>query len=202
MANSRVCSLIVGSALALLALVGASTAAATENYSGATTLGAGTVTDFSLKSGTSASLTETGGSTLDTCTTSTVKMKKTNAGSSTTTVTAETTELTWGSCTFPTKTVTLGKVETHHIAATTNGTATADAEIGVTINTVFFGSCVYGVSAGTDLGIGTGGNPATFHANAVAKKLTGSAFACPETAKFTATYTSTSPAGDLHTEAS
>lgn len=189
-------------AVGLVACIAAASASATELYNGATTLKSGSVQDFTLKSGTSALLTETGGGTLDTCTGSTMKGKLTNAGSSTTTATGENTSLTWSGCTFPTTTVTLGKVETHHVTGTTNGTETADSEIGVTITTVFFGSCVYGVTAGTDLGLGTGGNPATFSANAVAKKLSGSAFACPETAKFVATYVSTEPAGDLHVEAS
>ena len=185
---------------ALMALT--ASASASELYNGATTLKSGTTMDLSLKSGTSALVTETGGSTLDTCTGSTVQGKITNAGSSTTTVTGEITALTWSGCTFPTTTVTLGKVESHHVTGTTNGTVTADAEIGVTVNTVFFGSCVYGVKAGTDLGLSTGGNPSTFSANAVIVKLSGSAFACPETAKFVATYVSTTPAGDVHMEAS
>ena len=187
-------------AMGLMAFAGS--ASATELYNGATTVKSGTVLDFSLKSGTSALLTETGGSTLDTCTGSTVKGKVTNAGSSTTTVTGENTSITWTGCTFPTTTVVLGKLEAHHVTGTTNATLTADAEIGVTINTVFFGSCVYGVKTGTDLGLVTGGNPATFTANAVAVKLSGSAFACPETSKWQASYTSTEPAGDLHAEAS
>lgn len=187
-------------AMGLMAFAGS--ASATELYNGATTLKSGTVLDFSLKTGTSALLTETGGSTLDTCTGGTVKGKITNAGSSTTTVTGENTSITWSGCTFTTDTVTLGKLEAHHVTGTTNATLTADSEIGVTINTVFFGSCVYGVLANTDLGLVTGGNPATFTANAVAKKLSGSAFACPETSKWVATYVSTEPAGDLHAEAS
>jgi hypothetical protein len=189
-------------ASALMGLVSVGTASATVTYNGATALKVGTVTDYSLKTGTSASLVNTSGESLNTCTTSTLKKKITNAGSSTTTTTGEVTQLTWGSCTFPTATVILGKLETHHITGTTNGTLTSDAEIGVTINTVFFGSCVYGVKSGTDLGVGTGGNPSTFHVNTVAIKLSGSAFACPETTKFTATYTSTEPSGDIHVEAS
>ena len=187
-------------AMGLMAFAGS--ASATELYNGATTLKSGTVLDFSLKTGTIAKLTQTNGEVLDECSGSTVKGKITNAGSSTTTVTGENTSITWSSCTFPTTTVVLGKLEAHHVTGTTNATLTADSEIGVTINTVFFGSCVYGVKAGTDLGLVTGGNPASFGANAVAIKLSGSAFACPETSKWVATYVSTEPAGDLHAEAS
>jgi len=188
--------------VAVAAALGAATASATELYNGATTLKSGTVLDFSLKSGTSTALLETGGSTLDTCTGSTIKGKITNAGSSTTTLTGENTSITWTGCTFPTVTVVLGKFEGHHVTGTTNFTVTADAEIGVTINTVFFGTCIYGAKAVTDLGLVTGGNPATLSINAVTVRLPGSAFACPETAKWFASYTSTEPAGDLHAEAS
>lgn len=190
-------------AAALMAFVGASTASATVITGSAGKLGVGSSLDFSLKTGTSALLVNTAGEELDKCSTSTVKGNITNAGGAAATVTGEIKELTWGGpCTFPTVTTKLGKLEIHHIAGTTNGTLTADSEIGVTINTVFFGSCVYGVTAGTHLGVVTGGNPATFHANAVAEKLSGSAFACPATSKWTGTYVNTTPAGALHVEAS
>jgi hypothetical protein len=218
----KMLGLFAMAAAALMAFAGA--ASATELYNGATTQKVGTVLDFSLKSGTSAILKETSppageGGTLDTCTGSTVKGEITSAGSSTTTTTGVNTfkekeivegkevvttktGITWSGCTFPTTTTIPGKLEIHHITGTTNGTLTADAEIGVTINTIFFGTCVYGVTAGTDLGTLTGGNPAHFTANAVAEKLSGSAFACPETSLWTGTYVSTSPAGDFHVEAS
>jgi hypothetical protein len=195
----------LGASLVILvafAAFGAAAASATELYGSSGTLGSKTILDFSLKSGTSALLTETGGGALDTCTGSTVKGEITNAGSATTTTTGKITSLTWSGCTFPTATVTLGKLEVHHNSGTESGFINADAEIGVTINTVFFGSCVYGVTAGTSLGALTGGNPATFEANAVAKKLSGSAFACPETSKWVATYVSTEPAGTLDVRAS
>jgi hypothetical protein len=183
-------------AAALTSFIGASTASATVLYKttpSLQTLGVGTILDFSLQSGTSASLVTTAGESLDTCTSSTVKGKITNEGSATTTTTGEITELTWGGCTFPTVTLVKGKLEVHHIAGTTNGLLTADGETTVTINTVFFGSCIYGVTAGTTLGELTGGDPAIFHANAVAKKISGSGFTCPETSKWTATYVSTEP---------
>jgi hypothetical protein len=189
-------------ATALLALVGTGTAAATAVYKGATKMGVGEKIDFSLKKETSGNFTETSGGTLDTCTGTTIKLSISQAGSSTTTTTGNVTELINTGCTFPTTAVILGKGEIHHISGTTNGILTADAEIGVTINTVFFGTCIYGVTAGTTLGTLTGGTPATFHANSVMKKLSGSAFACPETGKWTGTYVSTEPAGDLHVEAS
>jgi hypothetical protein len=150
---------------------------------------AGTILDFSVKTGTSAGLVTTTGEALDTCTGGTVKGKLEKAEPPTGSIES----LTWTGCTFPTTTTKLGKLEILHIAGTHNGTVKADAEIGVTVNGGFFGSCVYGVTAGTSLGTITEGKPATFTANAVAEKLTGSAFACPETAKWTAEYTLTEP---------
>jgi hypothetical protein len=199
-------------ATALMAFLGAGTAAASQSVLCKTAVnpcptaeiyGVGTVLDFSLKSGTSALLTETGGGTLDTCTESTVKSKITVAGGTEgKTATGENTSITWGKCTFPTVTVTLGKLKIDPIEKTTNGTLTADSEIGVTINTVFFGSCVYGVKEGSVIGTLTSGAPASFDANATAVKLSGSAFACPETSKWTATYVATEPAGTMHVETS
>lgn len=199
--------LSIAAALAAMAFVGAGTASATVLCKTTTTpcgsrVVNGTVIDASLIKETSALLTETGGGTLDKCTGSTAKGKITQEGSSTTTTTGSIEQLTWSGCTFPTTTVTLGKVEAHHITGTDNGTLTADAEIGVTMNTVFFGSCVFGVKSGTDLGTGTGGNPEIVDVNATAVKLSGSAFACPETSKFTATYVNTEPGGTLHFEPS
>jgi len=187
---------------ALMAFIGAGTASATELCS--TTLAPGAcpaaqkVTGalvFSLSEGTSALLKETGaeGGTLDTCKTSEVGGEITNSGSSTTTVTGSINKLTWGSCTFPTTTTVTGGLECHKITGTSNCTLTADGVTKVTINTVFFGTCVYTVESGESIGDLTEGNPAVFHANAVAKKQEGSNLACPETSVWTATYTLTSP---------
>ena len=137
----------------------------------------------------------TNGEELDKCSTSTIKGKLTNAGNSTSTLTASIEELTWGSCTFPTKTLTMGALEIHKIAGTSNGTVTADGAFEWTTNTVFFGSCLYGFTAGKDIGTITEGNPAAITINTVVEKFSGSNFACPETLKMAGTYTLTSPAG-------
>lgn len=90
------------------------------------------------------------------------------------------------------------------IAGTSNGTVRSDptgGEIRVTINTVFFGTCVYGVKGGAHLGVitegeavGGTGTVAHFTAeNAVAEKLEGSNFACPAKSLWSATYVLTSP---------
>jgi hypothetical protein len=191
----KMLGLLAMAAAALMAFAG--TASATELYSGATTQKAGTVLDFSLKSGTSTILKETSppngeGETIDTCTNSTIQGKITNAGSSTTTMTGENTSITWGGCTFPTTTTKLGKFQLHWTSGV-NGTVASDQEIAVTINTIFFGSCIYAATAGTSLGTLTGGNPATFHANATVERF-GESIICPKTAIWTGTYVTTSPA--------
>ncbi len=156
---------------------------------------AGTTLDFTLKSGTKAKLVETGkeeggeGKTIDECGTSTAKGKLESAE----TVTGSLESLTWASCTLPTKTLLAGKLEVEHIAGTHNGTVKADTTTEVTVNTILFGTCVYGPTAGVDLGELKEGKPATFVANAVVEKLTGSSVTCPKTAKWTAEYTLTEP---------
>jgi hypothetical protein len=150
---------------------------------------AGTELDFSLKSGASSLLVDTKGEELDKCSTSTAKGKIEKAEG----VTGPIESLTWESCTFPTKTLKAAQLEVQQIAGTHNGTVRADGTTEVTVNTVFFGSCIYGFTAGTDIGELKEGKPATFVVNAIAEKFTGSNFGCPETAKWTAEYTLTEP---------
>jgi hypothetical protein len=183
---------------ALMAFIGAGTASATVLCSTTVTpcpsaqiWPAGTVLDFSVPAGGSISLTDTTGEPIDTCKESTVKGKITNAGSSTTTVTGSVETLDWGGCNLPTTTIKVGNLEVHQITGTSNGTVTADGLFEVTINTVFFGSCLYSATTGTDLGTITEGKPAVFHAEAIVKKT--GACVGPETALWTGTYTLTEP---------
>jgi len=191
---------------ALMAFIGAGTASATKICS--TTVDpcpAGqhwptdTTLHFTLVEKGSALLTTTEGETINTCSKSTVTITTTNTGSSTETVTGDIKKLVWEGCNFTTTTNNLGALEIHKIAGTSNGTLTVDPQAGkipeVTINTVFFGSCVYGITSGVSVGDLTEGKGATaiFHANATAHKLSGSNLACPETAKWTATYQLTEP---------
>jgi hypothetical protein len=187
----KILSLAAVAAMALMAFA-ASSASATALYSGGTKLGAGSTIDFSIPSGKTAVLVDTTGEELDTCASSTVK------GTLSTATTGSIEELTWGSCTFPTKTVSTGNKLEVTGGTNTEGTVKADSTIEVTINTIFFGSCIYGVTSGTSVGT-IKGNPATFTANAVAEKFTGSNLACPSTSKWTGNYSSTSPA-ELHVE--
>jgi hypothetical protein len=188
---------------ALLASVGASSAAATEIYGSSGTLKSPNL-DWSLKTGTSMAFTNTAGTeTLLTCTESTIKATV-STGSSTTNPTGAISSMTWGKCSFPTGTTILGKLEIISVAGTTNGIVKADAEIGVTTNTVFYGSCIYGVMSSTTLGTLTGSasGPATLDISASTVKLSGSAFLCPESVKWVGIYTSTEPAGSEYVEAS
>jgi hypothetical protein len=171
-----------------------SSASATALYNGATKLGVGSTLDFSTKSGVKAKLTNTAGDqVLDECD-STVHATITNAGGAGVDVTGDITSLTWTNCTVPTATDVLGKLSVSWINFT-EGTVRADAEISVTINTIFFGICRYGVANGAHIGTikSYASSTAEFIANAVAEKQAGSEFACPTTTRWTATYVSTTP---------
>jgi hypothetical protein len=184
-------------AAALMAFLGAGTASATvicknnlntEKCSEPYAIGSeGTA---SLPSGTSATLTDTSGNTLDKCTASTVTGKLKSQGSGVPAF-SELTTLTFNSCTFTTKTVNPGTGELKWIAGTDNGTlVTSNTE--VTINTGLFGSCIYGIASGTHVGTTVGGNPGSMTLSIVVTRF-GSNFACPATTRFTAKYVATSP---------
>jgi hypothetical protein len=140
-------------------------------------------------------LETTGGVTLVTCTEHNVAFKTSNAGSSTSTVSANISSLTWGGCTSTTDTVTLGSLEIHHIAGTNNGTVTSKGTV-VTVNGIFGTSCLYGTGAGTVLGtlVGTkeAGKYAEIEINTVVTLQAGGSF-CPSTAKWTSTWRTTKP---------
>jgi hypothetical protein len=182
---------------ALLALAGAGTASATvicKNNLNTETCSepwpVGTEGTASLASGTSATLTDTTGNTLNTCTKSTVTGKLQSQGKGAPAFSTLTT-LTLENCFFVTKTVNPGSGELTWIKGTDNGTlVTRNTE--VTINTSLFGSCIYGTGSGTDMGTTVGGNPGSININTIVTRL-GTNFACPTTAIFTAKYVATSP---------
>jgi hypothetical protein len=198
----KMLGLVAVAAAVLTALVGAGTASATvlcknnlntekcsEPYA------VGTVGTASLPSGSSAIIEEVGpeGEALDVCNGSSVTETLQNAGSATTTVTGKVAAsgITWSNCTFATKTISGGEAELHWISGTDNGALTAKG-FEVTINTVFFGTCVYGLG-GTMKAWGTivGGAPGSFTANAIVSKISGSM--CPTEARVTAKYVNTEP---------
>ncbi len=136
----------------------------------------------------SAKLESTTGTTLDTCTAGTVHGVITSQGTTTSEISGPIESLTWGetgtSCTFPTTTITKGSLDGSPAAG--GGTTVKATSSAVTINTVLFGSCTYGVGTGVDLGaVANGGNHLTI--NAVVSKTAGGG-ACPESARWNATY--------------
>ena len=165
-----------------------STTACSEHY------GVGTVVEGTLTG--SAVLETTGGSTLDTCTGSTVSGKTTTTAATGAAVTGNVETLTWTGCTFPTATTATGSLEISHIASTDNGTLRGKGQE-VTINTGLFGACTYGTSAtgtGTHLGTVVGGKPAKLTINTIVPLTKNESGLCPAEARWTASYTVTKPA--------
>jgi hypothetical protein len=150
-----------------------------------------TVMDFSLKSGSSTKITDTSGNTLDTCTTSTLKGQLTANPEAKGTATVQIAELTWAGCTVTTDTVVPGALR-FEAEGSGNAVVSADAKIEWTVNV--FGSCNFGVEAGTTIGtLKEGiGSSAILVVNAIIRKLNGG-FICPETEKMVAEYTLTAP---------
>jgi hypothetical protein len=188
-------------AMVLMAVVGASTASATQldkvTSGGAKdTLGVGTFLGSSASVGTTLNLTDTAGNPIDTCKQGAVLSEITNAGGAGATVSGDITGLTWESCTQKTQTLALGTLEVHGIAGTDNGTVTGNGSK-VTIN-VFGVPCVYGTN-NTDLGVLTGVTSSTSHAtvdiNAVILEQDPKQFLCPDTGKWVGNYTVTNPTG-------
>jgi len=193
MKHIKTLGLTVASTVALMAFA-VSPASGTALYNGSTHLGTGSVIDFSIPAGGSAVLKDTSGNELEKCSTSTVKGEVTNAGGATATVRVNVVDWSFSICSFQFSTILKGAFEVHQIGAGTEGTVTALAEIGFTINTVLFGTCSYVFKPGVDLGVlkTASSGAATFNMNAVATKSSGG-IACPETGKWAATYTGTDP---------
>lgn len=200
----KIISLAAVAAMALMAF--ASSASATELYkrtaTGIETLKAGTTIEATLATGTSSNLTTTEGTVLNTCTTSSVKGTTANAGSATETVRGEVKKenLSWSNCTAgPVTTITGGELEIHWISGTTNGTLTAK-NFEVTTET-FLGKCTFVAGSATHLGTLTGATSSTTSAtmdiNAVVTRKVNDPDSglCPSSAKWTGTYTVTSPLG-------
>ena len=166
----------------------------TELYKGAETLGKGTALGLSLQSGSTAVLSTTDGSSIvDTCSGSTLEAS--TAAAEGAPLTASITALTWGpTCSVTTHTLTNGSLSITHIPGTDNGTLSASG----TTWTVNLGvSCRYGFGGGTHLGTITGETSTAKHAridiNAVIKEQEPKQFMCPDTTRWVANYTITSP---------
>jgi hypothetical protein len=147
----------------------------------------GTVVDFSLKSGSSAKLTNSGGETLATCTGSTAKGKASNEGGQVAVVNLET--LSWSACNQTTDTLTSGSLE----FAWTSGSSGEVIGVRSRVTMQIFGvSCIYGFGTGTTLGTITGGEAPTLKIEAPVNK-TAAGFLCPEPVSLQAEYVVTEP---------
>jgi hypothetical protein len=171
-------------AMGLMAFVGAGTASASELCTDSACTITITKIEASLVGGT-AKLEDTEKHVIDTCTGGTVKITNITGGTGVTpTGSVPIEDLTWTGCSFPTKTVGNGTAEATE--ASGGGTTITAKGSEVTINTVLFGSCVYGVGTGLDLGsVSNGGNELAI--NKTVNKISGSA-ACPPTSIWNATY--------------
>jgi hypothetical protein len=192
-------ALVAFGAMALTAFVGEGTASATVLCSTtndpcpAAQVWGPHLLEFSRKvGGPSFVLAATGGETLDTCSETVIFAAPESSGSATTTPEGPFSGFTMTGCTFPTTTLKSGRFKLHKTAGTSNLLIKGFGQE-LTINTIFFGSCIYGSSGEATLGTLSEGKPAIFTMNGLLVKLSGSNFACPETAKASGTYTLTSP---------
>lgn len=184
----KMLSLAAVAAMALMAFV-ASSASATTLNNGTEVLKKGAAIDASLTGSETAKL-ESGSTILDECSGGTVEGVTDNETGSAVTGTVSKANLTWSGCTKTTNTLAGGSLSITYTSGS-NGSVTGSG-FEVTVNTIF-GSCVYGLGGGTNLGTLVGGTPATLSINTSVTKISGN-FACPGTATWTANYTVTSPA--------
>jgi hypothetical protein len=190
MKHLRMLGLAAIAALGLMAFVGAGTASATTlstDAAGTVKYGVGTEIHSTLKSGTSAILETTEGTTIATCTTSTVRAA---IGVATGVwVSGAINVLNFGGCSQVTVVVARGTLEI------TKGAGDAGTVVGkgseVTLE-LFGVSCIYGTGTGTTLGTIAGGKESELAVNAVLPKISGG-FLCPATGRWTATYIVTAP---------
>lgn len=161
--------------------------------------GSSTEIDSTLEAGKSSEIKDTNGNLLSECTTSTLKLTTITVGGATSTVEASfgKASLTWNACTVATVSLAGGTVEIHHISSTDNGTVTGKG-MQVTVNTLLFGSCTFGLGAAfRDIGTFTGGSipagtPPVIDIDTV---LTREAGLCPSSARWKAVFEVTSPSG-------
>lgn len=176
--------------IAALVLLGTATASATKLCTGKAcgiVYSAGTTVNLSLKSGTTTRLTS-GGSTIATCTGSSISSNTENESGAT--ISANIESLTWSGCGQTTDTLKNGSLSIEWISGTSNGTVRAsNSEVTVQI---FGVSCTFGAGESTDLGTLTGGEEPLLQISATVKKTAGG-FLCPSTAGWDAEYVVTEP---------
>ncbi|MDQ3724723.1 MAG: hypothetical protein M3335_02340 [Actinomycetota bacterium] len=179
----KMMGLLAVAAAALMAFVGTASATVLESSGG--NLPSGTKVE---STGTNAVL-EAGFATIE-CAHSEVDGKTSNAGGASETVEGSITTLSFKECNATVKVLKNGKLIVHHSSGS-NGTVTSEgAEVTVAIGST---SCVYGTTAGaTSIGTLSGGSPAKLNASASLTRISGG-FLCANPAKWTATYTVTTP---------
>jgi hypothetical protein len=137
---------------------------------------------------TSILLKTSGGTTIVTCTSSTVTGQSVNQGSTTETVKSTLTTLTFSNCTTTVTVLSAGTGELHHIAGTNNGTLTTT---GTEVTITFLGvSCIFKTNS-TDVGTATGGKPGTFDLSATIPGVSGGF--CPASGILSGSYIQTEP---------
>lgn len=201
MKNLKMIALIAVCAIVALAFAGASTASATVLCK-TTSTPCGSI----YEKGTTVRPTLTGsnvletleGSTLTTCTGTSIKSVIETSGGATSTVSGVNTELVASGCSNLVTTIKPGSLEIHYVTGTDNGTVTGlVAEVTVVTLGV---SCTYGVGSGTDIGTLFGGEAPIIKVNGVVKKTAGG-FLCPAETRWTGEYKVTEPT-PLYVEAS
>lgn len=177
--------------LALFAIAATGSASATELCTDSectTVYPTGTKLSFSLKPGTTSVLKSGGGTTIATCTESTVSGKTSNESGATISVGIE--SMAWGGCSQTTDTVATGSLSIEGFSGTTNGTISGSGSE-VTFG-VFGVSCTYGTGTGTKLGTLTRGEEPILPISTTLPKRAGG-FLCPSTAGWEAEYVLTEP---------
>jgi hypothetical protein len=181
MKHLKMLGLATMAATALMAFGAGSASAESHLYSTGVQVGANSILDATLDSGT-ATLSTTDGKTLvDTCTSSTVAAPiYYPAGGD---ATGSIASLTWGGCSVTTDTLFNGS-----LSISSSGAVTGKGSV-VTVN---FGgvSCRYGTGTGTGLGTLTTGRLAI---KAVVNEQEPKSFICPDTTKWVAEYLVLSP---------
>jgi len=210
MKHRKMMGLATAASMALMGLLGVSSASATvlcetsvtQNCGAAWSWANGHVLETSLVSGTSTKIRDPiFGTTLNTCTRSTMFTIFTNGSSSSTP--SGTTLNSFSGCTKSVTEATDGTVEVHSIAGSDNGTVTA-AGFAFTFEDPFGNLCAYGFNHATDIGnfVPSGGDDGVLSINKTIELVPShSEEGCVSAAIWTATYTQTS-ATDLYVSSS
>ncbi|HET9152707.1 MAG TPA: hypothetical protein VFN85_01165 [Solirubrobacterales bacterium] len=188
---TKILGMAAVAALALMAF--ASTASATTlEIGGSPTLNSVTI-ESTIKSGTSALLTDTAGFFANTCTSSTVNGATTATAKSGSRVSGPISSLTFSSCTEePVVVHNAGTLTVEHIAGTTNGTVRSIGAFVTSPSPFGLLECRTAEGEGTDIGTLTGVASTTEHAT---MDINAGLNCGAITAKWKGTYTVTSPTG-------